>query len=100
MLKKLHCVLTIGIKNFQFQEKVSQTFLPVGSDGCEVSFETTVIKRSSTEEPTFVTFALKINKIPEFYLIIACKIFFPRILGKHVPPFPCLYVHLSRNTMS
>jgi len=32
--------------------------------------------------------ARKIYKIPEFYIIIARKIFFSRILGGHVPPPP------------
>ena len=45
-----------------------------------------------------MTFAGKINKIPEFYMIIARKIFFPVFKGGgwHVPtlpPAPVSYVY-------
>ena len=33
------------------------------------------------------------QKMPEFYIIIARKIFFSRILGGHVPPAPVSYAY-------
>jgi len=37
--------------------------------------------------PNFYDICQKIYKIPEFYIIIARKIFFPNFRG-HVPPVP------------